>query len=194
MDNNIKSTEENQNEEKNKKKEKLKNKELINEMEEYEKKLFINYLKNVNSIKKNNLMLRIKKRKNEKINRVNGESICLNSLNSLDANPVRSYFNQNSKKFSKYKNNFTLNEIILDFNPHNRESYKRITNPSPRNNKKFKNNNNIPAIKISPLIRKYNPLTFFHHLKYLYDKNKILLFLSYLNHHNYKNHIHHYFV
>ena len=156
MNNNIKAGEENKNEEKNKKDEKHKNKELINEMEEYEKKLFKNYLRNVNAMKKNNLMLRTRKKKSEKRNKVNGENVYPYRLNTLNANPVRSYFSQNLKKFSKNKNNFTLNEIILDFNPNNFESYKQITNPSPKNNKisKYKNNNIIPAIKISPIIRK----------------------------------------
>ena len=136
--------------EENDKVENNKNKQNIkDEMELYEKKLFENYLRNVNAFRKN-LINKRKESANKNIDeKINGYSYRLNTINN---NPVRSSLNKNiKKKFSKNKINYTLNEIILDFNPNNFETHKYITN-SPHKNY-YKYNNNIPAVKLNPILR-----------------------------------------
>ena len=136
--------------EENDKVENNKNKQNIkDEMELYEKKLFENYLRNVNAFRKNIINKR-KESANKNIDeKINGYSYRLNTINN---NPVRSSLNKNiKKKFSKNKINYTLNEIILDFNPNNFETHKYITN-SPHKNY-YKYNNNIPAVKLNPILR-----------------------------------------
>ena len=136
--------------EENDKVENNKNKQNIkDEMELYEKKLFENYLRNVNEFRKN-LINKRKESANKNIDeKINGYSYRLNTINN---NPVRSSLNKNiKKKFSKNKINYTLNEIILDFNPNNFETHKYITN-SPHKNY-YKYNNNIPAVKLNPILR-----------------------------------------
>ena len=162
---------------------------LKNEMEEYEKKLFKNYLRNVNAIKKNNIKLNKKKKRNI----ISNENDFSYRLNTINKNPLRYYINKNLKKLPNNKNNYTLNEIILDFNPNNYESNKQITKSSPRkdkyNNCNYYNNNiynqYIPSLKINPIIKKTNEYQNFN------KKNNSILFnyenkksLSKVNDHN----------
>ena len=133
---------------------------IKNEMEEYEKKLFKNYLRNVNAIKKSNLKLNRKRNRNKR-NIINKENDFSYRLNTININPVRQYISKNLKKFPKNKNNYTLNEIILDFNPNNYESNKQIINSSPKknitNNYNYKYNQYIPSLKIiNPITKKVN--------------------------------------
>jgi len=136
----------------------LKKEEMKNEMEEYEKKLFANYLKKVSNMKKKNMIIN-KNKKNEKNKNKNEKkkNLILNIMTDMN--------NKNNKKFSKYKNNYTLNEIVLNFNPI--ESYKNISQSSSRkytNNNSYDNKYNIPIIKLNPIklksshnyISKYN--------------------------------------
>ena len=135
--------------EENDKVENNKNKQNIkDEMELYEKKLFENYLRNVNAFRKN-LINKRKESANKNIDeKIDGYSYRLNTINN---NPVRSSLNKNiKKKFSKNKINYTLNEIILDFNPNNFETHKYITNSPHKNYYKY---NNIPAVKLNPILR-----------------------------------------
>ena len=137
----------------------LKKEEMKNEMEEYEKKLFANYLKKVSNMKKKNMIIN-KNKKNEK-NKNKKEK-----KKNLIINIMTDMNNKNNKKFSKYKNNYTLNEIVLNFNPI--ESYKNISQSSSRkytnNNNSYDNKYNIPIIKLNPIklksshnyISKYN--------------------------------------
>ena len=136
----------------------LKKEEMKNEMEEYEKKLFANYLKKVSNMKKKNMIIN-KNKKNEK-NKNKKEK-----KKNLIINIMTDMNNKNNKKFSKYKNNYTLNEIVLNFNPI--ESYKNIYQSSSRkytNNNSYDNKYNIPIIKLNPIklksshnyISKYN--------------------------------------
>ena len=118
------------------------------DMEEYEKKLFANYLKKVTAIKKKNN--EVNKKQNKKENKKN---LYINIISSMNNN------SHNVKKYSKYKSNYTLNEIVLNFNPINNsnESYKQIlTTPSVQkynfnNNYEHKLNNNVPVIKLNPI-------------------------------------------
>ena len=146
---NLELKEENNKEEKN-----INKQNIIDEMELYEKKLFENYLRNVNAYRKMLIYKRKKKSARRGVdNRIPGFSYRINTINT---NPARSFINENlKKKISKNKINYTLNEIILDFNPNNFESNKELTNSS---NKNYKKNNykyipNIPAISINPTIR-----------------------------------------
>jgi len=136
----------------------LKKEEMKNEMEEYEKKLFANYLKKVSNMKKKNMIIN-KNKKNEKNKnkKKKKKNIIINIMTDMN--------NKNNKKFSKYKNNYTLNEIVLNFNPI--ESYKNISQSSSRkytNNNSYDNKYNIPIIKLNPIklksshnyISKYN--------------------------------------
>ena len=128
----------------------IKIKENKNDMEEYEKKLFANYLKKVADVKKKNNEVTKNKNKNKKDNKKN---LYINIMSSMNNN------SHNYKKYSKYKNNYTLNEIVLNFNPINNpnESYKQIlTTPSIQkynynNNYEHKLNNNVPVIKLNPI-------------------------------------------
>ena len=122
--NNIKLTEENKNEENINKNKKFN----LDEMEEYEKKLFQNYLNNINSIKKKNSIINKRARKNSQRNKeYNGKEYSYR-LNTINTNSVNLYPNKNLKKTSKNKNSYTLNEIFLDFNPNNIQSNKIIVN------------------------------------------------------------------
>ena len=126
-------------------------KEIKNEMEEYEKKLFSNYLKKVADIKKKNSIQNKSRNKDKKENKKN---IFINIISSI------SNKSQNPKNFAKYKNNYTLNEIVLNFNPLKSpiESYKQaITTPSVQKynnyNISFENKfiNNFPTNKLNPI-------------------------------------------
>ena len=124
----------------------IKNEEIKNEMEEYEKKLFSNYLKKVESIKKKNNKNKNKKNENNKKDNKK-KNLLLNMINNMNNEK------NNNKKFSKYKNKYTLNEIVLNFNP--MESYKQITQSSSR---KYTNNNNSYEYKYNAPIIKLNPI------------------------------------
>ena len=140
--------ENNDNNDNNNNKNEIKIKENKIDMEEYEKKLFSNYLKKVAAVKKKNN--EINKNNNKKENKKN---LYINIISSMNNN------SHNVKKYSKYKSNYTLNEIILNFNPINNsnESYKQIlTTPSVQkynfnNNYEHKLNNNVPVIKLNPI-------------------------------------------
>ena len=130
----------------------IKNEEIKNEMEEYEKKLFANYLKKVADIKKKNTISNKGKNKNKEENQnKNKKNLFINIMSSI------SNKNNNHKNFSHYKNNYTLNEITLDFNPKESqiESYKQITSiPLTQNynyNKSFDYKINMPMIKLNPI-------------------------------------------
>ena len=135
----------------------IKNEEIKSEMEEYEKKLFANYLKKVADIKKKNSDKN--KTKNNKNKKENKKSIFLNIISSINNKK-----NFNPKNSIKNTNNYTLNEIVLNFNQINNsiESYKQvITTPQIQkynynyfnNNSSFEHkiNNSIPLKKLKPI-------------------------------------------
>ena len=134
----------------------IKNEEIKNEMEEYEKKLFANYLKKVADIKKKNSDKN--KTKNNKNKKENKKSIFLNIISSINNKK-----NFNPKNSIKNTNNYTLNEIVLNFNPINNsiESYKQVIktpqiqkyNYNYFNNNSFEHkiNNSIPLKKLKPI-------------------------------------------
>ena len=134
----------------------IKNEEIKNEMEEYEKKLFANYLKKVADIKKKNTISNKGKNKYKKENQSqnqNKKNLFINIMSSI------SNKNNNQKNFSKYKNNYTLNEIVLNFNPIQSqvESYKQITTTpltqkyNYNNSYDYKINSNMPMIRLNPI-------------------------------------------
>ena len=139
--------------------------ELKNEMEEYEKKLFENYLRKVISIKKNTPLLRKKNKFNLKKKNLNKnknkdkDKIYSNVLKTINARPVHSSINKNTKKYIKNKSNHTVKDIILNFNPHHNNLIRKLESPLSR---RYKSNDNyeikykIPLIKISQIIRKKN--------------------------------------
>ena len=137
--------------------------ELKNEMEEYEKKLFENYLRKVINIKKGTPFLRKKNKLNIKIKNlnknINKDKIYSNVLKTINASPVRSSINKNEKKIIKNKNNQTVKDIILNFNPHHNKLIRKLESPLSR---RYNSNDNyeikykIPLIKISQMIRKNN--------------------------------------
>jgi len=145
----------------------IKNEEIKSEMEEYEKKLFANYLKKVADIKKKNSDKN--KTKNNKNKKENKKSIFLNIISSINNKK-----NFNPKNSIKNTNNYTLNEIVLNLNPINNsiESYKQvITTPQIQkynynyfnNNKSFEHkiNNSIPLKKLNPIkLKKHEKNTF----------------------------------
>ena len=135
--------------------------ELKNEMEEYEKKLFENYLRKVISIKKNTPFLRKKNKLNIKIKNLNKNKdiIYSNVLKTINARPIHSSINKNAKKYIKNKTNHTVKDIILNFNPHHNKLIRKLESPLSR---RYNSNDNyeikykIPLIKISQMIRKKN--------------------------------------
>ena len=145
----------------------IKNEEIKSEMEEYEKKLFANYLKKVADIKKKNSDKN--KTKNNKNKKENKKSIFLNIISSINNNK-----NFNPKNSIKNTNNYTLNEIVLNFNQINNsiEPYKQvITTPQIQkynynyfnNNNSFEHkiNNSIPLKKLKPIkLKKHEKNTF----------------------------------
>ena len=134
----------------------IKNEEIKSEMEEYEKKLFANYLKKVADIKKKKSDKN--KTKNNKNKKENKKSIFLNIISSINNKK-----NFNPKNSIKNTNNYTLNEIVLNFNPINNsiESYKQVIktpqiqkyNYNYFNNNSFEHkiNNSIPLKKLKPI-------------------------------------------
>ena len=135
----------------------IKNEEIKSEMEEYEKKLFANYLKKVADIKKKNSDKN--KTKNNKNKKENKKSIFLNIISSINNKK-----NFNPKNSIKNTNNYTLNEIVLNFNPINNsiESYKQVIKTPQiqkynynyfNNNSSFEHkiNNSIPLKKLKPI-------------------------------------------
>ena len=111
-----------------------------------------------NMKKKNMIINKNKKNEKNKNKKEKKKNLILNIMTDMN--------NKNNKKFSKYKNNYTLNEIVLNFNPI--ESYKNISQSSSRkytnNNNSYDNKYNIPIIKLNPIklksshnyISKYN--------------------------------------
>jgi len=152
-------------------------KDIKDEMEEYEKKLYENYLRKAINIQKNTSFTNKKRKENivnkvkekskeksrekskekEKKNEKNNINININKVNIVNINPIRSMMDKNLKKFSKNKNNYTLNEIILDFNPNTIEANKQTVVSS---SKRFNTNNNlfnqyrVPLKKINPILKK----------------------------------------
>jgi hypothetical protein len=100
---------------------------------------------------------RQKSKEEENQNEKKNINIKINRVNIVNFNPIRSIMDKNLKKFSKNKNNYTLNEIILDFNPNSIEANKQTVISS---SKRFNTNNNIfnqyrvPLKKINPIIKK----------------------------------------
>jgi len=186
----------------------IKNEEIKNEMEEYEKKLFDNYLKKVAEIKKKNTKNKnLKNNNNNKENKIKDKKNIYINLNK----------DNNLKKFySKKRNNYTLNEIVLNFNPIKDpiESYKQIlTTPTIQkynynNNFNFSNNsydnkinNNVPTIKLNAVKLKkleknnynilYQNLNTINAMPYIAEKtskikNKFLKDINYHLENNYK--------
>ena len=131
----------------------IKNEEIKNEMEEYEKKLFANYLKKVADIKKKNS----ENNKNNKNKKENKNNMFINILFSINNKK-----NYNPKNPLKNTNNYTLNEIVLNFNPISNSivSYKQITTPQMQkynyynysnNSFEHKINNSLPLKKLNPI-------------------------------------------
>ena len=186
----------------------IKNEEIKNVMEEYEKKLFDNYLKKVAEIKKKNTKNKnLKNNNNNKENKIKDKKNIYINLNK----------DNNLKKFySKKRNNYTLNEIVLNFNPIKDpiESYKQIlTTPTIQkynynNNFNFSNNsydnkinNNVPTIKLNAVKLKkleknnynilYQNLNTINAMPYIAEKtskikNKFLKDINYHLENNYK--------
>ena len=140
--------------EKNDKNDKNKDNIIKNDMEEYEKKLFENYLRNVSAIRKRNSLINKKKKQCNENNKKNNKNQIFSNALTIKANPMRSYFQKNERKMIKNKNNFTLNEIVLDFKGNNTESYKEITNSKSRKLNNNYNYNYTPITKINPIRRK----------------------------------------
>ena len=151
----------------------IKNEEIKCEMEEYERKLFANYLRKVADIKKKKTVSNKNKNANKKENQ-NKKNLFINIMSSMNNK------SKEQKKISKYKNNYTLNEIVLNFNPIKSpiESYKQImTTPfiqkynfnNYNNSYDHKLNNNPPMIKLNPIKLKK------------FEKNNYNLFYQNLN-------------
>ena len=144
-----------------------KDKSIRNEMEEYEKKLFENYLKNV----KDSINNRRKKKCNEKNN---GNKIIPKALNTINASPVNTRFSKNIKLTPTNKNNYTLNQIFIDFNS-KKNIFKTDSHSLP---KKYNYNyiyNFNSLCKINQTIRK-NFHLFNKNTNYFHNENN-----SYLN-------------
>ena len=163
--NNIKLNEENKNEGNKNIIKKINKKFNLDEMEEYEKKLFHNYLNNINSIKKKNSIINKRLKKSGKRNKENKNNEFYYKLKTInDANPNNNFnLNKSPKKHTKNKNNYTLNELFIYFNPNTIQSSKIIVNSSlNRYNNNNKKKNKIPLTKLSPIVRKYDkyPINF----------------------------------
>ena len=128
--------------------------ELKNEMEEYEKKLFENYLRKVIDFKKNNQFLRKKNKQNNRRNSNNKNNIYSKELYTINVHPITSSFNRSIKKFGKKNNNYTLNQIILNFEPNQMKRYNELDSPSSLRYHSNEIKYNIPITKVSPLIKK----------------------------------------
>ena len=128
--------------------------ELKNEMEEYEKKLFENYLRKVIDFKKNNQFLRKKNKQNNRRNSNNKKNIYSKELYTINVHPITSSFNRSIKKFGKKNNNYTLNQIILNFEPNHMKRYNELDSPSSLRYHSNEIKYNIPITKVSPLIKK----------------------------------------
>ena len=128
--------------------------ELKNEMEEYEKKLFENYLRKVIDFKKNNQFLRKKNKQNNRRNSNNKNNIYSKELYTINVHPITSSFNRSIKKFGKKNNNYTLNQIILNFEPNHMKRYNELDSPSSLRYHSNEIKYNIPITKVSPLIKK----------------------------------------
>ena len=135
----------------------IKNKDdLKNEMEEYEKKLFENYLRKVIEFKKNNPFMRKKSKQNNRRNYDNKNKIYSNRLYTINVHPMTSSINRNIKKYGRKNNNYTLNEIILNFGPNHLKRYKQLDSPSSLRYNSNEIKYNIPVTKISSNIKKSN--------------------------------------
>ena len=164
----------------------IKNEEIKTEMEEYEKKLFANYLRKVADIKKKKTVSNKNKNANKKENQ-NKKNLFINIISSMNNK------SKEQKKISKYKNNYTLNEIVLNFNQIKSpiESYKQImTTPfiqkynfnNYNNSYDHKLNNNPPMIKLNPIklkkFEKNNNNLFYQNLNTInpmpFGNNKII--------------------
>lgn len=128
--------------------------ELKNEMEEYEKKLFENYLRKVIDFKKNNQFLRKKNKQNNRRNSKNKNNIYSKELYTINVHPITSSFNRSIKKFGKKNNNYTLNQIILNFEPNHMKRYNELDSPSSLRYHSNEIKYNIPITKVSPMIKK----------------------------------------
>ena len=128
--------------------------ELKNEMEEYEKKLFENYLRKVIDFKKNNQFLRKKNKQNNRRNSNNKNNIYSKELYTINVHPITSSFNRSIKKFGKKNNNYTLNQIILNFEPNHMKRYNELDSPSSLRYHSNEIKYNIPITKVSPMIKK----------------------------------------
>ena len=141
------------------------------EMIEYEKKLFENYLKKAISIRKRNLIMSKKNSSNKNHNEKNINFSY--RLNTINAHPPKAYFNnKNLKKISKNKNNHTLNEIYLNFNLYNIHDTDINKNSSSLLPQKYNNRNILPIPRIN-----HNNNIFYNN-----DNNKSLIKDSHHNH------------
>ena len=131
-----------------------KKEELKNEMEEYEKKLFENYLRKVIDFKKNNQFYRKRSKQNNRKNNNNKKNKYPNELHTINVHPIISSINRSIKKYGKNNNNYTLNQIILNFEPNQMERYKQLDSPSLLRYHSHDIKCNIPIKKVSPMIKK----------------------------------------
>jgi hypothetical protein len=128
---------------------------LKNEMEEYEKKLFENYLRKVIDLKKNNQAFRKKNKQKNGRYYNNKNNIYSNDLNTINVHPNISSINKSIKKYGRNSNNnYTLNQIILNFEPNHMERYRQMDSPSSLRNHSNDIKYNIPITKVSPMIKK----------------------------------------
>ena len=127
---------------------------LKNEMEEYEKKLFENYLRKVIDFKKNNQFLRKKNKQNNKRNYNNKNNIYSKELHTINVHPITSSINRSIKKYGRNNNNCTLNQIILNFEPNHMKGYKQLDSPSSLRYHSNDIKYNIPITKVTPMIKK----------------------------------------
>mgnify|MGYP002624748328 CR=1 FL=1 len=131
-----------------------KKEELKNEMEEYEKKLFDNYLRKVNDFKKNNPFLKNKNKQNNRRNDDTKKNIYSNELNTINVHPMTSSINRNIEKYGRKNNNYTLNKIIMNFGPNYTKRYRQLDSPSSLRYHSNDIKYIIPMTKISPMIKK----------------------------------------
>jgi hypothetical protein len=99
---------------------------IKNEMEEYERKLFENYLKNV---RRNNSIKSKRKKKSEE--KSNGNKTIFKALNTINISPANNRFIRNAKLTPKNKNTFSLNQIYIDFNS-NKNIFIKDANSMPK--------------------------------------------------------------
>ena len=174
-------------------------------MEEYQKKLFMNYLSSEAANRKNNKIVKInnqninKNQNNSPITKYsnilpkeNSNTTTINQKTNNNSKiennniPENTYLNKKINKNGINKKNFTLNEIVLDFNPYVSNSNQKLgttatlcdyyINQSKQSRSLGKNNNNAALYKNSmnhyfrSKIAKLKPISY-KNTNYFLDSN-----------------------